>query len=64
MDLTYAVGGRVVDRDWGVFLSAYGEIWCPPVGNSVSASGEFPLSALSRLSAQLLYGGLRAAITI
>ncbi|MGH7860999.1 MAG: hypothetical protein ACREOS_02050 [Candidatus Dormibacteraceae bacterium] len=36
-----------LDKDWGVSLSAYGEIWCPPVGNSLSAYGEFLLSAVT-----------------
>ncbi len=45
--------GYVVGRGgwtgWGVFLSAYGEIWCPLVGNFMSASGEFLLSVLTAL---------------
>ncbi|MGH7877131.1 MAG: hypothetical protein ACRENM_05595 [Candidatus Dormibacteraceae bacterium] len=39
-----------LDKDWGVSLSAYGEIWCPPVGNSLSAYGEFLLSAVTALT--------------
>ncbi len=49
--LAYAFGDRGVGQGWGVFLSAYGEIWCPPVGNSMSVSGEFLLSALTGCAA-------------
>ena len=47
MALGYVVGAREGGQERGGLLSAYGEIWCPLVGNFMSASGEFLLSALS-----------------